>query len=290
MIQNIYNYPHLASPVIYDSKLAGAALKWAVDEMERRYDLLRISRKRNIAEYNEYAAQTSDASVSRIPYIVIVIDEFADLMSTAGDSFELNVQRLTQKARSAGIHMIIATQRPSTDVIKGTIKNNIQVRMAFSVTSQTDSFTILDHPGAEKLLGQGDMLYTKGGGDVRIQGAFISPKEIDDVVEYISSSEDEIDYMFSLDDLKKETESDEFGDGDDEKDELLPKIARHVVNHKNASTNQIIRVFGIGYNRADTIMNKLEQLGIVSAVIPGRSRTVLADVDELERILKNNYY
>lgn len=277
--------PHLAAPIIDDPKLAAPTLKWAVDEMERRYDLFRIARKRTISEYNDYAKKTVDASVSTLPYIVIVIDEFADLMSTAGDSFETSVQRLTQKARSAGIHLIIATQRPSIDVIKGTIKANIQARIAFSVTTQTDSFTILDHAGAEKLLGKGDMLYTTGGPDVRVQGSYISTDEIEEVVSYIS--DDNIDYMFTLDDLQSDPEVSQSDELNEAQDELLPKVARHVVTYKKASMNQICRIFNIGYNRADSIMDELEHLGIVSPVIQGRPRSVLVDEEEVERILNN---
>lgn len=277
--------PHLAAPIIDDPKLAAPTLKWAVDEMERRYDLFRIARKRTISEYNDYANKTNDASVATLPYIVIVIDEFADLMSTAGDSFESSVQRLTQKARSAGIHLIIATQRPSIDVIKGTIKANIQARIAFSVSTQTDSFTILDHAGAEKLLGKGDMLYTTGGPDVRVQGSYISTDEIEEVVSYIS--DDNIDYMFTLDDLQSDPEVSQSEETNDAQDELLSKVARHVVTYKKASMNQICRIFNIGYNRADSIMDELENLGIVSPVIQGRPRSVLVDEEEVERILKN---
>lgn len=278
--------PHLAAPIIDDPKLAAPTLKWAVDEMERRYDLFRIARKRTISEYNDYAKKTNDVSVATLPYIVIVIDEFADLMSTAGDSFETSVQRLTQKARSAGIHLIIATQRPSIDVIKGTIKANIQARIAFSVTTQTDSFTILDHAGAEKLLGKGDMLYTTGGPDVRVQGSYISTDEIEEVVSYIS--DDNIDYMFTLDDLQSDPEVSQGDELDEAQDELLPRVARHVVQSKKASMNQICRLFNIGYNRADSIMDELEKLNIVSPVIQGRPRSVLVDEEEVERILNNN--
>lgn len=278
--------PHLASPIIDDPKLAAPALKWAVDEMERRYELFRLARKRTIDEYNEYAEKTMDPSVSRVPYIVIVIDEFADLMTSAGDSFEASVQRLTQKARSAGIHMIIATQRPSVDVIKGTIKGNIQARIAFRVTMQTDSFTILDRSGAEKLLGKGDMLFTKGGPSYRVQGAFISTDEIEEVVSYINSNGD-IDYMFTLEDLQSESETNEMVSDDETQDELLPKVAKHVVVNRKASVNQICRLFGIGFNRADNLMYSLEQMGIVGPAIQGRPRTVLVNEEELERILNN---
>ena len=197
--------PHLATPIIDDPKLATASLKWAVEEMDRRYDFLKANRKRTIDQYNEYAVANN---LKIIPYIVIVIDEFADLMTNASESFEVNVQRLTQKARSAGIHLIIATQRPSTDVIKGTIKANIPTRIAFQVSNAVDSITILDHSGADKLLGKGDMLYTKGNSDTRIQGAFISESELDDLSTYYYEQDLEPNYIFSHEELRVSIESD----------------------------------------------------------------------------------
>jgi len=272
--------PHLACPIIDDPKVATASIKWAVDEMQRRYALLKSTRKRTIVDYNNYVEETGDGS--KMPYIVIVIDEFADLMNTVSDSFEDNVQRLTQKARSAGIHMIIATQRPSTDVIKGTIKANITTRIAFNVNSQIDSLTILDHVGADKLLGKGDMLYYNGSNDIRVQGSYITESEIEKVSEFLVNQND-VDYMFTLDELKSSCD-DEF---DMDEAQLFEKVARHVVTYRNASMNHLQRTFKIGYNTADTLMSQLEEIGVVSPVIPGRQRTVLVDTEELERILYN---
>lgn len=274
--------PHLACPIIDDPNIATASIKWAVEEMGRRYALLKSARKRTIVDYNQYVDETGEGS--KLPYIVIVIDEFADLMNTASDSFETNVQRLTQKARSAGIHMIIATQRPSTDVIKGTIKANITTRIAFNVNSNVDSITILDHQGAEKLLGKGDMLYTNGGNDLRVQGAFITEHEIEQVADYLVE-QNSVDYMFTLDELSTNIESEsgsEEGDG-----QLFEECARYIVRHRNASMNQIQKLFKIGYNKADEWMNELQAMGVVSPVVPGRQRSVLVDIDELERLLQN---
>ena len=275
--------PHLACPVIDDPKVATASIKWAVEEMGRRYALLKASRKRTILDYNEYVEKTGEGS--KLPYIVIVIDEFADLMNTASDSFETNVQRLTQKARSAGIHMIIATQRPSTDVIKGTIKANITTRMAFNVKSNVDSITILDHQGAEKLLGKGDMLYTNGGNDLRVQGAFITEDEIEQVADYLVE-QNSVEYMFTLDELNSASEDEVVGEA--EENQLFEDCARYIVRHRNASMNQIQKLFKIGYNKADEWMNELQELGIVSGVVPGRQRQVIVtDESTLERLLQN---
>ena len=281
------NVPHLASPIIDESKLATAAIKWAVDEMERRYELFRPARSRTVEDYNRYVSENGNGE-AKLPYIVIVIDEFADLMTTAGSSFEVNVQRICQKARSAGIHLIVATQRPSVDIIKGAIKANIQTRIAFSVNSQTDSLTILDHVGAEKLLGKGDMLYSNGGSDIRIQGAYVGVDEINQIVDSIST--ENIDYMFTLEDLASEEEEENvFGETSGyQSDDKLVEIARFVVKNQRASMNQICRMFNIGYNRIDSIMDELQDLGIVSPVIQGKPRGVLvSSEDELDQILKN---
>ena len=284
--------PHLATPIVDDPKLATAALKWAVDEMDRRYDFLKANRKRTIADYNAYAKANG---LKIIPYIVIVIDEFADLMGTASESFETNVQRLTQKARSAGIHLIVATQRPTTDVIKGTIKANIPTRIALSVNSQTDSFTILDHPGAEKLLGKGDMLYTKGASDKRIQGCYVSDSELDSISTFYLEQNLTPNYMFTHDDLQSlfEQENNMGGnsaiDGDPLADEYFEDVARFVFRQRKASANQIQNTFGIGFNRANKIIMGLADLGIVSSDnIQGKAREVrINDIEELEDILRN---
>ncbi len=284
--------PHLATPIVDDPKLATAALKWAVDEMDRRYDFLKANRKRTIADYNAYAKANG---MKIIPYIVIVIDEFADLMGTASESFETNVQRITQKARSAGIHLIVATQRPTTDVIKGTIKANIPTRIALSVNSQTDSLTILDHVGAEKLLGRGDMLYTKGASDRRIQGSYVSNSELDSISTFYMEQDLTPNYMFTHDDLQRlfEQENNTGGnsaiDGDPLSDEYFEDVARFVFRQRKASANQIQNTFGIGFNRANKIIMGLADLGIVSSDnIQGKAREVkLRDIEELEEILRN---
>ena len=284
--------PHLATPIIDDPKLAAASLKWAVDEMEKRYDFLKANRKRTIGDYNVYAKANG---LKTIPYVVIIIDEFADLMNTVSESFETNVQRLTQKARSAGIHVIVATQRPTTDVIKGTIKANIPTRIAFSVQSQTDSLTILDHVGAEKLLGKGDMLYTKGSNDIRIQGSFISETELEALEQFYFEQNIAPNYMFSHDDLQAEVEQDHsnsaMGNNNPFDDEYFEDVARFVFRQRKASANQIQKSYEIGFNRANKIIIGLAELGIIeSENIPGRARAVIInDIEELENLLKNRF-
>ena len=284
--------PHLATPIIDDSKLAAASLKWAVDEMERRYAFLKANRKRTIGDYNAYAKMNG---MKTIPYIVIIIDEFADLMNTVSESFETNVQRITQKARSAGIHIIVATQRPTTDVIKGTIKANIPTRIAFSVQSQTDSLTILDHVGAEKLLGKGDMLYTKGSNDIRIQGSFISEQELEALEQFYYEQNIAPNYMFTHDELQREVEQDHsnsaMGNNDPFEDEYFEDIARFVFRQRKASANQIQKTYEIGFNRANKIIIGLAELGVIeSENVPGRARAVIInDIDELENLLKNRF-
>lgn len=284
--------PHLATPIIDDPKLAAASLKWAVDEMERRYDFLKANRKRTIGDYNVYAKANG---MKTIPYIVIIIDEFADLMNTVSESFEINVQRLTQKARSAGIHVIVATQRPTTDVIKGTIKANIPTRIAFSVQSQTDSLTILDHVGAEKLLGKGDMLFTKGSNDIRIQGSFISEAELDALEQFYFEQNVAPNYMFTHDELQREVEQDHsnsaMGNNDPFEDEYFEDVARFVFRQRKASANQIQKTYEIGFNRANKIIIGLAELGVIeSENVPGRARAVIInDIEELEELLKNRF-
>ena len=276
--------PHLAAPIITDANLATPALKWVVDEMERRFMLFETTFKNSIETYNASIDQGQPGR--KLPYILIVIDEFADLINTAGESFEIYLQRIAQKARSAGIHMIIATQRPTTDVVKGTIKANFQGRIAFRVNQQIDSMTILDHSGAEKLLGRGDMLFNSGSNDIRIQNAFITIDEIERVTDLLRE-EYETNYMFTADDLKKQAEIDNNVSFDPRSDELFERVARYVVAFQRASMNQLQKAFGMGFNRADNIMIGLEKLGIVSPVIPGRQRDVLVQSEEeLDEILR----
>lgn len=273
--------PHLATPVINDPKLATGALKWAVDEMQNRYELFKACKRRDITSYNEYA---KESNLAELPYIVIIIDELADLMFIAASTVEEYIQRLAQKARAAGIHLIMATQRPSTDVIKGTIKANMQTRIAFAVNSQVDSMTILDRSGADKLLGKGDMLYSDGVNEVRVQGAYISLEEILAVTDYVKENY-EPNFMFSKEELTSRMEREERMEDDGRGDEYFPIIAKFVVENDSASINRIQKEFGIGFNRAQNIMNALESLGVVSEGVAGKQRTVLITIDELEDVL-----
>lgn len=273
--------PHLATPVITEVKLAAAALRWAVEEMENRYQLFRSQRVREYEEYAKVAA--NKPNVSPIPYIVIIIDELADLMMMAGNDIEDYIQRLTQKGRASGIHLIIATQRPSVDVIKGTIKTNIPTRIAFMVKTQVDSSIILDHSGAEKLLGNGDMLYNDSVSEQRLQGTYISQDEIIRVTDFISENED-ADYMFTREDLEEKISSDRQGEGID--DEYFEDIARFVVENQSASINRIQKTFNVGFNRAQSIMQSLEDLGIVSENLGSKARNVEVDLNQLEELLE----
>jgi len=275
--------PHLATPVINDPKLATAALKWAVDEMQSRYELFKACRRRDFQSYNELAA--TDPSLKEIPYIVVIIDELADLMFIASSSVEDYIQRLAQKARAAGIHLIMATQRPSTDIIKGTIKANIQTRIAFAVNSQVDSMTILDKTGADKLLGKGDMLYSDGVTESRVQGAFISLEEIIAVTDNIKANYAP-NFMFSKEELEQKMNFEEQTLTDPREDEYFDIIARFVVENDSASINRIQKKFGVGFNRAQNIMNGLEELGVVSEGLSGRPRRVLVTIEELEELLE----
>lgn len=278
---NYEDIPHLATPVITEPKVAAAALKWAVEEMENRYQLFRSLRVREYEEYSKVAA--NNLEVKHIPYIVIIIDELADLMLVAGNDVEDYIQRLTQKGRASGIHLIIATQRPSVDVIKGTIKTNIPTRIAFLVKTQVDSSIILDHSGAEKLLGNGDMLYNDSVSEQRVQGAFISPKEIKDITNFIRNNCN-TDFIFTSEDLQEKMDNNtNFNDGIN--DEYFQIIARYVVENQNASINRIQKTFGIGFNRAQAIIQGLEELGIVSENLGSRARTVQVNLEQLEGIL-----
>lgn len=278
---NYEDIPHLATPVITEPKVATAALKWAVEEMQNRYQLFRTLRVREYDEYAKLAA--TNINVHPIPYIVIIIDELADLMLVSGNDVEDYIQRLTQKGRASGIHLIVATQRPSVDVIKGTIKTNIPTRIAFMVKTQVDSSIILDHSGAEKLLGHGDMLYNDSVSEQRLQGAYISSEEIKAVTDYIRHNSDAA-FMFTQEDLEAKMETNEYNDGIN--DEYFPVIARFVVENNSASINRIQKTFGIGFNRAQAIMQGLEDLGIVSENLGSRARTVEVNLDQLEGILE----
>lgn len=270
--------PHLITPVITDAKMASQALKWAVEEMEKRYKLFADNRSRDIKGFNDNVkAGRIDSEL--MPYMVIVIDELADLMMVAANDVEDAIQRITQKARAAGIHLIVATQRPTTDVVKGTIKSNIPTRIAFKVASFVDSTTILDGAGAENLLGKGDMLLKEVDRPFRLQGAYIPDDEIYQLTDYIRDNS-ETNYTLDHEELKnkaifKETKLDEY----------FTVVAEYVVETGSASINAIIKEFSISFNRAQAIVNSFEGYGIVSENLGTKAREVLVNISELRDIL-----
>ncbi|MED4052978.1 DNA translocase FtsK [Niallia taxi] len=265
-----YNYiPHLASPVITDVKTATAALKWAVEEMERRYELLAHAGVRDITKFNQLAEQNQQYA-QKLPYIVIIIDELADLMMMAPADVEEAISRIAQKARACGIHLLIATQRPSVDVITGLIKANVPTRIAFSVSSQIDSRTVIDISGAEKLLGKGDMLFLENGTSkpVRLQGTFVSDEEIDQVVAHVRR-ERKPDYLFEQEELLKKVQMSE------DEDELFYEACEFIIEQGGASTSSLQRNFKIGYNRAARLIDMMEKQGYISEAKGTKPRDVL---------------
>jgi len=282
---NVYNgIPHLLIPVVTDPKKAAAALNWAVNEMTNRYKLFADCGVRNMESYNELF--NKGLIEAKIPYIVIIVDELADLMMVCPNDVEDYIGRLAQMARAAGMHLVIATQRPSVDVITGVIKANIPSRISFAVSSQIDSRTILDGAGAEKLLGKGDMLYYPVGESkpLRVQGCFISEEEVEQVVSFIKSEqgdskyeEDIIDQINSATDSK----SSESGQNSDDVDELLNEVINAVIEYGQASTSFIQRKFRIGFNRASRIMDQLEERGIISEKDGSRPRQILITRQQL---------
>ncbi|WP_421662551.1 DNA translocase FtsK [Lysinibacillus telephonicus] len=266
--------PHLVSPVITDVKAATAALKWAVEEMERRYQLFAHAGVRDLPRFNKLAEQNGEYG-HKLPYILIVIDELADLMMMSPADVEEAICRIAQKARACGIHLIVATQRPSVDVITGLIKSNIPTRIAFAVSSQVDSRTILDSQGAERLLGRGDMLYLGNGmsAPIRLQGTFVTDDEIEEIIEHIRE-QGEPDYFFEQDELLKKTEMIE------ETDELFEEVCRFVYEQGTASTSSIQRKYHIGYNRAARLIDMLESHGFISEQRGSKPREVfITDTD-----------
>lgn len=267
--------PHLVSPVITDVKAATAALKWAVEEMERRYQLFMHSGARKIEAYNKMCDENG-MYAQKLPYLLIVIDELADLMMMSPQDVEDSIVRITQKARAAGIHLIVATQRPSVDVITGLIKSNIPTRIAFSVSSQIDSRTILDAQGAERLLGRGDMLYLGNGMSApnRIQGTFVTDDEIEEIIEFVRE-QGEPEYIFKQEELLKRSEAVE------EQDELFEEVCRFVYEQGSASTSLLQRRYHIGYNRAARLIDMLERQGYVSEPKGSKPRDVFITEEEI---------
>ena len=273
---SVYNgIPHLLIPVVTDPKKAAGALNWAVNEMNKRYNLFSEMKVKNIESYNSLFEK--GIIDEKMPYVVIIVDELADLMMACPNDVEDYICRLAQMARAAGMHLIIATQRPSVDVITGVIKANIPSRVSFAVSSGTDSRTILDQVGAEKLLGRGDMLYYPIGENkpLRVQGAFISEEEVESVVDFIKQSEENIEYkeeilnhinseVASTSDVKEE-----------ECDDLLEEAIKIVIEYQQASTSFIQRKLRVGFNRASRIMDELQERGIISEKDGSRPRQVL---------------
>lgn len=278
---SVYNgIPHLLIPVVTDPKKAAGALNWAVNEMNKRYNLFSQMKVKNIESYNKLFDK--DEIKEKLPYIVVIVDELADLMMACPNDVEDYICRLAQMARAAGMHLIIATQRPSVDVITGVIKANIPSRVSFAVSSGTDSRTILDQVGAEKLLGRGDMLYYPIGENkpIRVQGAFISEEEVENVVEFIKKSHENMDYSEDiLNHINNEvaTESIITNDGD----ELLEEAIKIVVEYKQASTSFIQRKLRVGFNRASRIMDELEERGVISEKDGSKPRQVLIEKEDI---------
>ena len=289
--------PHLLAPVVTDMKHAANALNWCVGEMERRYKLMSKLGVRNITGYNRKIADAAEEGVvlgnpfsltpeapeplEKLPQIVVVIDELADLMMVVGKKIEELIARLAQKARAAGIHLILATQRPSVDVITGLIKANIPVRLSFQVSSKIDSRTILDQMGAEALLGQGDMLYLPPGGGlpVRVHGAFVSDEEVHRVVDYLKS-QGEPNYIDGI--LEGGTLDDDAaglagtaGEGDAESDSMYDQAVQVVLQHRRASISLVQRHLRIGYNRAARLLEQMERAGLVSGMATNGNRDIL---------------
>ncbi len=273
--------PHLVSPVITDAKAATAALKWVVEEMERRYELFAHSGVRGIERFNEKVYE--EKMGEKLPYLVVVIDELADLMMVAPNEVEESICRIAQKARACGIHLLIATQRPSVDVITGLIKANIPTRIAFSVSSGVDSRTIIDMAGAEKLLGKGDMLFLENGSGkpVRLQGNFVSDQEIDRVVSHVRKQQ-KPSYLFEQEELIRQNPA-----GFDH-DELFLEACEFAVEQNSASTSSLQRRFRIGYNRAARLIDMMEREGMISEAKGSKPREVLITRADLEQLIESS--
>ena len=285
---SVYNgIPHLLIPVVTDPKKAAGALAWAVQEMENRYSLFASKNVRDIKGYNEELDK--EGSTEKLPQIVIIIDELADLMMVSSKEVEDSICRLAQKARAAGMHLVIATQRPSVDVITGIIKANIPSRISFAVSSQVDSRTILDMAGAEKLLGKGDMLFYPAGAakPTRVQGAFISDKEVEKVVDFVKANgeatynDDILEQIEKANSTDKEIEEQE---NDDDTDPLLMEAIEVVVETGQASTSFIQRRFKVGYARAGRIIDQMEERGVISGYQGSKPREVLMSKERWQEL------
>ena len=286
---SVYNgIPHLLIPVVTDPKKAAGALAWAVQEMDNRYNLFAEKGVRDIKGYNN--AIEKEEELGKLPQIVIIVDELADLMMVAAKDVEESICRLAQKARAAGMHLVIATQRPSVDVITGLIKANVPSRIAFAVSSQIDSRTILDSVGAEKLLGKGDMLFFPTGAPkpLRVQGAFVSDDEVEKIVGFVKQngtatySEDILESIENSNKTEKDLAQEQ--SEDDETDPFLMDAIDAVVEQGQASTSFIQRKFKVGYARAGRIIDQMEERGIISGYQGSKPREVLITKERLEEL------
>ncbi|MCD7826046.1 MAG: DNA translocase FtsK [Clostridiaceae bacterium] len=291
---SVYNgIPHLFCPVVTDPKEAAAALNWAVREMMERYNKFKELGVRNIAGYNEKINKVEDAAAAgyeKMPYLVVIVDEFADLMMVASKEVEDAVCRLAQLARAAGIHLVLATQRPSVNVITGVIKANIPSRIAFSVSSAIDSRTILDKGGAEKLLGKGDMLFFPSGYSepVRVQGALVADNEVSDVVDFLCNTNETPEYNHAVTEVveqEKEAALPEEKKAKSEYDDYFEDAGRFVIESERAAAGQLQRHFSIGFNRAGRIIDQLHKAGVVGPAEGTKPRRVLMTMEQFEAML-----
>ncbi len=289
---SVYNgIPHLLIPVVTDPRKAAGALAWAVQEMEDRYAKFAAKGVRDIKGYNKALEEDSSEETGvKLPQIVIIIDELADLMMVAAKEVEDAICRLAQKARAAGMHLVIATQRPSVDVITGLIKANIPSRIAFAVSSQIDSRTILDMTGAEKLLGKGDMLYYPTGVSkpTRVQGTFVSDKEVEKIVDFLKKDGEAVyneDIMESIENANKSDKEKETGaEVEDGTDERLEEAIGYVLEQKTASASFLQRRMKIGYARAGRLVDQMAERGIVSGYQGSKPRDVLMTKERWEEL------
>ncbi len=292
---SVYNgIPHLLIPVVTDPRKAAGALAWAVQEMDDRYNKFASKGVRDLKGYNKAIEKDAEEGTGKLPQIVIIIDELADLMMVAKNDVEDAICRLAQKARAAGMHLVIATQRPSVDVITGLIKANVPSRIAFAVSSQVDSRTILDSVGAEKLLGKGDMLFFPAGAPKpsRVQGAFVSDDEVEKIVDFIKSngtatySEDILESIENSNKTDKEIATE--ADADDDTDPFLMDAIQTVVETGQASTSFIQRRFKVGYARAGRIVDQMEERGVISGYQGSKPREVLMTLEKLQELKMGN--
>ncbi len=277
-LQQFADIPHLITPIIDETKIAIESLKYMVNEMNNRYDTLKKFKAINVKDY--YARRRNDPHFVKMPRIVVIIEEASDLLLSGGADVEDSILKLTQKSRAVGIHILLATQRPSADILKGAIKANIPTRFGFKVPSSIDSQVVLDATGAEKLLGKGDMLLSENGMASRLQGAFLSPQEIEALTDYIKVQA-QPEYKFTHESLIILSKT---GEEIKEIDELFKEVAIYTVEEGKCSVNRITQDFSVGFNRATAIVNTMEQFGIVSPNIGTKARKVLVDLDGLQKI------